>query len=260
MTPRMQPNAHPGRLTTMAEITRRSLFLFLTPVPAWLTAADWHGAAFPNWDDDAVLKLLLDSPWARQRRIRFTWVKRNEQPITYKDVPGANANAPASSTVQGGSPVGGIGAGKKQKIPESADLLFRWVTALPLRQAKALYKQRDAKLPPQKALEMVESRTTDYVFEIFGLPVIAAHRGAAAVEDKLRLSVVLRTKSGRTLRPTKVDSSVDGETMSARVHFDGSEPITMEDREVEVSGNADIFEFRERFRLATMAYLGYLEM
>src|SRR5262245_12158713 len=118
--------------------TRRALLAGLSG--SLLGAADWKNASFPNWSEDTVLRLLVDSPWANSRTVKMTWYGNREanSHITYKDVPGTQPGTPASSTAPGGSPVGGIGSGKiRNKLPDSADLIFRWASALPVRQAKA---------------------------------------------------------------------------------------------------------------------------
>ena len=113
-------------------------------------AEDWTKPAFPEWREQTVLRLITDSPWAKVSKVKLEWVKRGEQPITYKDVPGADH----SPNKPFGSPVGGIGV-PRQKYPTQAELLIRWASALPVRQATALYKQREGKLDPAKLNELV---------------------------------------------------------------------------------------------------------
>jgi len=107
------------------------------------------------------MRLLTDSPWAKQKTIRFTWTKPEDRPISYKDIPGADPNP----TVKGGSPVGGIGA-PKSKLPDKADIIIRWVSALPERHAKALYRQRDEKTDPRNVSDLIGPPEADYVLEI----------------------------------------------------------------------------------------------
>ena len=109
------------------------LRLLFIPLSLLVPGTDWKDSPFPNWSEDSVLRLLTDSPWAKPKSIHFTWTKREDQPISYKDIPGADPNP----TIKGGSPVGGIGA-PKSKLPDKADIIIRWVSALPERHAKAL--------------------------------------------------------------------------------------------------------------------------
>lgn len=242
-------------------MTRRAWMAGLSGLPL-RAAADWKSAAFPRWSDEAVLRLLVDSPWAHSRSIRLTWYGRKEaDTITYKDVPGTRPGQPASSTVQGGSPVGGIGSGKiRNKLPDSADLIFRWASALPVRQAKAIFRARQLEKAGDPTA-MVEARgSSSYALEIFGLPTVAAHAGTEAISARLTKSAALRTKAGRLIRAERAQTDVTGEQLTTTIYFPREEPLTMEDQEIECIGNADLFEFRERFRLRDMRYLDSLEL
>ena len=226
-------------------------------------AADWKSAAFPNWNEDTVLRLLVDSPWAHSRRVRLTWYGRKEADvITYKDVPGTRPGQPASSTVQGGSPVGGIGSGKvRNKLPDSADLIFRWASALPVRQAKALFRLKQSQGDPATLNTLVESRpSSGYALEIFGLPAVTAHSGTEAISARLAKSAAIRTRSGRLIRAQRAETGLTGEQLTSTIYFPREEPLRFEDQEIECLGNADLFEFSERFRLRDMRYLDSLEL
>jgi hypothetical protein len=243
-------------------LTRRALLAGLSG--SLLRASDWKSAAFPNWSDDAVLRLLVDSPWSHSRMVKMMWYGKKEANIhiTYKDVPGTQPGTPASSTAPGGSPVGGIGSGKvRNKLPDTADLIFRWASALPVRQAKALYRSRDQKGDPSKVDTMVEARAgSSYAFEIFGVPTPAAHAGAEAISARLTKSAAIRTKAGRLIRAERATTELAGEVLVSTVYFPCEEPLSFDDREIEVLGNVDLFDFVERFRLKDMRYLDSLEI
>ncbi len=248
--------------TAKASLTRRTLLAGLSgPV---LGAAGWKNSSFPNWTDDAVLRLLVDSPWAHGRMVRIAWYGKKEanNKITYKDVPGTRPGTPASSTVQGGSPVGGIGSGKvRNALPDTADLIFRWASALPVRQAKALYRARQQKAGAAKATAMVEARAgTAYAFEIFGIPTVAAHAGTEAISALLTRSAAIRIKDGRLIRAERAVTELTGDVLTSTIYFPREEPFRIEDREIEVLGNIELFEFGERFRLKDMRYLDGLEL
>ncbi len=220
----------------------------------------WKKASFPEWSDDAVIDLVTDSPWAMRETVKLTWKKQETRPFNPMDVPGVNRSPTAQpGMIQGGSPVGGIGA-VKPKTPGDADILIRWASALPIRQAKALYRQRDEKLPVYKATELIGPRGGGYVLEIYGVPAEVAHQGPETVADIARQSVYLKTKTGRTLRPQRAEAQVNGLTLTILVHFSDADPILLEDKEVEAIGDIQIFKFRRRFPLAPMVYLGRLEI
>lgn len=223
-------------------------------------AEDWKKSSFPDWTDDLVVKLVTESPWAKPVNVRLAWRKDEPRPFTPNDVPGVNRSPGAQpGMIQGGSPVGGIGA-KKPKMPGDADIIVRWASALPIRQAKALYQQRDGKLPVQKATELIATRGGGYVLELHGVPAEVAHQGPETVADIARQSVVMRTKSGRVLRPIKAEARVNALSLTILVTFSDADPIRVSDREVEVTGDMQIFKFRASFPVAPMVYLGNLEM
>lgn len=232
-------------------------------------AGEFKAAPFPNWNDDTVLKLLVDSPWAHARTVKLSWygLRGDAEAISYKDVPGTRPGLPTSATVQGGSPVGGIGGGAtkmRNKLPDQADLIFRWSSALPVRQAKALYRAREQKRDLARVGEMVEAMPLPgHVLEIYGIPLVAAHAGVEAVSAKLRQSTVLRSKNNRVrMVPDRVDTAVMGEWLSISIHFPApASPFRAEDRELTCTGSAgELFAFEERFRLSDMKYQGSLEL
>lgn len=222
-----------------------------------LLAADpWLSAPFPDWSERTVVRLVTDSPWARPRNVRLEWVKRNFDRVDIRDIPGTQGPGP---TIQGGSPVGGIGV-PKRSLPDEAQLFIRWSSALPIRQAKALYRARDEKLDAARTNELVGVPDSEYVLEIHGAPVQAAHLGTVAVELAANSGVTLTTSSGRTLRPTGAHARISADTLVIEVRFSKEKPLTLADKEIEVSADLQVFRFKERFKLKDMTYLGHLEM
>ena len=225
-----------------------------------LCGADWKTRPFPDWDKDTVLRLVTDSPWAKARNVRLVWTGKNEQPLTYKDVPGADQTAQTpAGPVTGPGPLGGIGV-PRSRLPDRADIIIRWASALPVRHAKALFRQRDKGGDPARASEAIEAPSADYVLEFFGLPVEAAHKGAGSLEIVAREGVKLQTKSGRILRPTKVEVQLQATTAALLVHFPRTEPIEVEDGDIECIADFQIFQVREKFKPSSMLYLGHLEL
>jgi hypothetical protein len=159
----------------------------------------------------------------------------------------------------GGSPVGGIGA-RKSPLPNYADILVRWAGALPLRRATALYRQRDEHLENISVNELIAPEEKDYVVELFGLPLEMAHGGTGTVANLAQDSAMLELRSGRQIKPNRVEVKVQPRTVAVCIHFPRTEPIGKNDSSLEFSVNLQIFSVRERFRLATMVYEGKLEL
>ncbi|MBI2684733.1 MAG: hypothetical protein HYX27_00340 [Acidobacteria bacterium] len=231
----------------------RSFFLILALTAA---AADWNSARFPDWSQDTVLRLLTSSPWAKGSGADIEWTKRELRPITYKDIPGADHNQVKDP---GLGPLGGIGA-PKPKLPTKADLLIRFPNALPLRHAKALYRLRDEKLPADRLNGLIDAPAPDYVVEIFGVPSEVAHQGAGTVEALVMRSAWLRTRAGRTYKPSKVDVFIQPTTLKILVHFPSEEPLRVRDEEIEFFADIQLLKCKEKFKLSSMIYLGRLEL
>jgi len=238
------------------------LYRWLLAIAFVLAAAfgsDWKDQPFPNWNDDAVFQMLTDSPWSKPKTVRIEWRKREDRPITYKDVPGADRGNPIPNG--GGSPVGGIGAGvPKSHLPDRADLIVRWASALPVRHAKALYRQRDEKLSADRMNELIGVPERDYIVEIFGVPAVVAHKGTGSVEAIVRDSAWLQTRTGRKLRPNRVEATVHGLNLIILVHFPRTNPIQAIDRELEFFADLQVFEVKEKFKLGAMMYQTHLEL
>lgn len=241
----------------MTTATLRSIALCGLVLPAALLASGsgWKNKPFPNWDDDAVIRLVTDSPWAHAKSVNLDWVKPRDRPFDYKDVPGTTPNG----TIKGGSPVGGIGV-PKTSLPPRADLIIRWVSALPVRHATALYKLRADKLPNGRLNALIGAPPADYVVEIFGVPAVVAHLGAGVVELEAQRTSQLRTRSGRVINSNKVEIVPQGLTMSIQVHFPNTTPIDLKDDEVEFLTDLQIFHLHEKFKLSQMVYLDHLEL
>ena len=229
----------------------RCLLTLLILVPA--SAAEWDQKVFPDWSDRAVLRLLTGSPWSKPRTVQFNWRKKEEK-FDYKTIPGADHNRDI-----GISPVGGIGA-PKSHLPDKADVLLRWSNALPMRQAKALYQLRDEKLPASKLNKLIGVPELNYVLEIFGLPAEIAYKGTESIEALLMQSAVLKTTTGRTIKPVKVQVTTSGLLLKIFVHFPKSAAVSLADRELQFTADMQLFQIKEIFKLSEMVYQGSLDL
>ena len=234
--------------------------LFCFAMATLALAADWPGKAFPDWSDDTVLKVLTNSPWTRARTVRLEWTKRDPGKVDLRDIPGA-IHQPANVN-QGAGPLGGIGRGKnKASLPDRAEILVRWAGALPVRQATALYRLREEKLPPGQLNALIGVPEQYAVVEIFGLPAGIAHQGTAVVEDIARRSATLRVgNSGTPGQAVKAEAKLDSAGLTIRVHFERTPELMQARGDIEFAVDMQIFEVREWFRTTNMRYRGALEL
>jgi len=213
-------------------------------------AAALAGAqGLPGWGEREVLRVVTDSPWAKRVTAPMKWKKQERRALLPREIPGAD---PVHERTGGGlGPLGGIGAPPKDQLPHKADLILRWASALPVRQAKAIYT---------KKIEQLGEFGQYYTLEIHGVPAEVAHLGTENVEAVAMGGVVMRTKKGRVLKPVGADARVQGTSMVIYVHFPKTEPLSAEEEFVQVDADLQVFGFAERFLLKKMEYQGRLEM
>lgn len=226
------------------------LFAFVVSA-CLLVGAGWESKPFEQWTAEDAVRVLTNSPWAHEKKVDLYWYKRSPRPITYKDIPGADHTVLPPI----GSPVGGIG-GRPPKLPQDAKIVLRWTSALPLRQATAAYKRTAG---GQQGAS-VASKPETYVLEMFNVPAEVAHAGAESVEAVARQGTQLITRSGRLLRPSRTEVTINGLSLTVRIHFAGSPPITEADGEVEIVSDMQIFTVKDKFKLGDLRFGERLEL
>lgn len=216
---------------------------------ALLVFAPWAAGQLPDWSEREVVRVVTDSPWARRVTVPMRWKKQERRALLPREIPGADPVH--ERTGSGLGPLGGIGAPPKDHLPNKAELIIRWASALPVRQAKTLFT---------KKVEMLNEFGKDYTLEIFGVPSELAHLGAENVESVAMGGVVLRTKGGRVIKPRGAKVIIAGEQLTIFVHFPRGEALELEDDFVQVDGDFQIFGFAQRFALKKMVLAGKLEI
>lgn len=233
-------------------INRRTLVSGLLGTAfAGAAAEDWT-----RWSDKKVLEILTDSPWARRKRVRLEWYKRDPEPPRAEDMPGATG--PNMRRPGGSNPIGGIGV-PRTSLPLEADLIIRWSSALPVRQARALYLHRSQAGQARALTELLEDQPEHAIVEIHGLPAQIAHKGAGAVELAAMQGVRLRLPRGRVAAPVKTKADITGLTLDLYAYFERA-VLDPPGGEIEVVADLQIARFRERFRMSQMVYGGRLEI
>jgi hypothetical protein len=219
-------------------------------------AADWRKQPFTEWAPAGVLRILTDSPWTRPKTVALQWRERERRPITYKDIPGADHGKANASL----GPLGGIHPPKtKNKLEDRADILLRWVSALPVRHAVAMYKHREQG-EKGSLNSLIPPPEKDYVLEVYGLPLELAHAGLETIQNIATSGASLRLRNGRSIKASHSQASVQSDSLAIRIHFPSETPIALDDQELEVAVELQVTSIRERFRLAPMTYMGRLEI
>jgi hypothetical protein len=222
--------------------------LVLFPLLAW--SADWDRRPYERWDRETALRLLTDSPWAQPKTVALTWYERVQRPLRPQDIPG-NDQRPGAGGALG--PLGSIGV-PREKLPGRADVIIRWSSALPLRQATAVYRRIEEKKDESELAALVPKDDSDYVLEIFNVPVEVAHAGKEMVEVLAVRNTRLTLKDKRVLKPVGAKAIITGTTLALRIHFARDAALKAADGEMEATGDLQIFRFQARFNLKSMRF------
>ena len=152
----------------------------------------------------------------------------------------------------------------------------RWQTALPVREA--LLRQSGVTKPDDsKAAESLTAPVTGYVIAVVGLPerMPSQSRGRygstddtdnrdtdrdrdADRLDQLKSATYLNRKDRPTLFAEKVERDKDGSTILFT--FPRTNPISLDDKEVEFVTRYGPMEIKHKFKLKDMVYQGKLEL
>jgi len=245
-------------------MTRR--FFFAAGALAPLTARNWERAAFPEWSDEHVDKLLTDSPWARPMTLPFRFSAPARRPNAVSGFAqigeplGLPKGWPGSSTPGAGNRAPRIDDGNAPPVQTEIYLTTRWSSALPMRQAMALHQFGRAGLNGAKAAELLQDNTAEYVLDVAGFPAGMVPQGARRFEAELLASATLLVKGRTTLRATAASVPEHGAHLIATLRFPRFDALSDGDGWIELAAQAGPMDLRQKFKLRDMNYRGRLEL
>ena len=211
-------------------------------VCAPLTAAEfWETKPFLQWSDKEVQKLMEDSPWTGLVSVPLP-------PST--PVPSIDAG-----------PGGRGGGGGDDKGFGPAPLRIRvtvsWRSALPLRQAAVRSQVGQGGTVSPQSLESLARDDEFYVVGFQGLPQRSMRPGpggALTVESFLR-------RSGKPPIPAaQATTQQQNGGPLLLIAFPRTDPITLDDGDVEVAFKLEQIEVKKKFKLKDMVFGGKLAL
>jgi hypothetical protein len=233
--------------------TSRRLLGASLGITSLLFAADfWDKKKFPEWSAKDAQKMLKESPWAR--------------PVELSGGGGVGSGGRGGGRGRGGGPsAGGPGAIPDSSVggggsdgtesgslcssgPTGITATIRWQTSLPIRQALAKLKYGDEAGTSPEAAKMLAPSERFYIISISGVPPrVPGNEATIEIYGK------------DTLRSVDVKSGREGANNVLYFIFPRN-PITLEDKEVEVIFKLGSMNIRRKFRLKDMVYEGNLEL
>jgi hypothetical protein len=225
-----------------------------------LAAADFWQKPYTEWSDKDTAKMMTDSPWAKSVSVSMAG-------------PGGAGGAPPMPPGGGGGfggpggpggPQGGggseFGPGAQGSAPPTFDVVARWQSALPIRQAFVRLKfgaEADKSAEAGKILEQ-----QDKPYEIVLSGPMGMFLGGKPGDAAKALSEVSFLSSRRTgeIKAVQIEVGKPGKTMDVVFAFPRSMPFTVEDKEVELVTKLGTSTLKYKFKLKDMVLNGKLEM
>ena len=201
----------------------------------------WTRKVFPNWTDEEARTMATNSPWAKDVTITTGARGSSERDTTEIGVSeleaASRANASTGQTIK---------------------LNIAWLTSLPIKQA--MLKERfalggDLAANAQKIMEAQEEV---YAIGLSGLPTDMVEDVIHNIEQVKQSS--LNPAKKPTIALADLDFQPRGRTTDVLFLFPRTDPIAVEDTEVEVILKLGTFEARRKFNLKDMVYNGKLEL
>ena len=225
-----------------------------------LAAADFWQKPYTEWSDKDTAKMMTDSPWAKSVSVSMSG-------------PGGAGGAPPMPPGGGGGfggpggpggPQGGggseFGPGAQGSAPPTFDVVARWQSALPIRQAFVRLKFGAEANKSAEAGKILEQQDKPYEIVLSG--PMGMFLGGKPGDAAKALSEVSFLSSRRTgeIKAVQIEVGKPGKTMDVVFAFPRSMPFTVEDKEVELVTKLGTSTLKYKFKLKDMVLNGKLEM
>jgi hypothetical protein len=226
---------------------------------------NWERGSFPDWPAEHVDRILTDSPWARPLTLPYRL-----------SLPPVRRALPVSEFAQIGEPLGlpkgwpgtGIPTGRGARAEDMAAppvlteiyLTARWASALPVRQAMALFQYGKSGVESARAVETLRDPGKEYVLELAGFPATAIVQGARRFEAELLESATLLMKGRKAVRATASSVPEHGNYLVATLRFPRMADLRPEEGHLTIAATAGPMAIEQKFKLREMTYRGRLEL
>jgi len=221
-----------------------------------LVAADFWQKPYMEWRDKDVTKMMNDSPWAKSASVSMSGPGGGAPPMA----PGGGGGGFGGH----GGPQGGggseFGPGAPGSGPPSVDVVARWQSALPIRQAFVRLKFGAEADKSAEAAKFLEARDRPYEIVLSG--AMGMFLGGKPGEAAKALSEASFLSTARTgaIKAVQIEVGKPGPMMDVLFAFPRTMPFMLEDKEVELSTKLGTSNLKYKFKLKDMVVNGKLEM
>jgi len=179
------------------------------------------------------------------------------------DDSGSTATPQSKSGGFGGVFGGGFGGGpvaKRDLLGGLPMVVLRWQSALPVKQAMARYRFKDAIKTSKEAADSLSRQESVHILGVIGMP----GRVQSYNVDEIMNNAELIIEDRPAVKPTQVIPQQEGDQVGLYIVFpkynqDGTPLITLQDKNVEVSITAGRYDIKKKFGLKDMVYQDKLD-
>ena len=233
------------------------LCLALIGAGAVLLAADfWEKKEFTEWSDKDVARMMEDSPWSREVNILMAG-RPSFSRAGGESGGGGGFEGGGGGGGRGGR--GGGGLGDSELARPALSLHVRWMSALPVKQALVRSSMSSEQQMDERTQQFLKRAETHYLVAVSDIParMVNASEGTERFVQAARIE---RGNHGEPLAPERVEARPERNRMTLYFFFPRTNPITLEDKNVEFVLNAEQLEIKRKFKLQEMVYQGKLEL
>ena len=221
-----------------------------------LVAADFWQKPYTEWSDKDATKMMTNSPWARAASVSMSGPGGGGPPMPGGGG-GFGGGAPRGPQGGGGSEVG---PGAPGSGPPSFDVVARWQSALPIRQAFVRLKYGAEADKSAEATKVLEQQERPYEIVLTGpMGMFLAGKPEDSAKALSEVSFLSSTRTG-AMKATQIEVGKPGKTMDVVFAFPRSMPFMVEDKEVEFTTKLGTSVLKYKFKLKDMVLSGKLEM
>ena len=245
---------------------------------AILSAAGfWETKDYTEWSAKEVRRILSNSPWAKKVTLSFGGMGGPGGQGSrggYGGGAGGGRGGGGGFGGGGGGGGGGFGGGGGGggasrggggynragggRMPPQPELTIQWSSALPIKQALMRGRFGNEAHTAAEAKRFLQRRETHYVVAVAGFSGRMA--GVTQNTDRLKETTSLKRKNKDLIRPEIVEMHKREESVTLFLSFPRTDPIALEDKNVEFEMKLGPMTLKHKFKLKDMIFDGKLEL
>ena len=229
--------------------------------PLW-AGGFWEKKTYSDWNEKDLKKMFNNSPWAKQVSISMGGGMGGRGGGRGGGGVGGGGGGDLGG---GGGGLGGGGGGRGggecygggAERP-SMMLVVRWSSSLPIKQAMVKMQFGSEAETSKEAQDMLTRPESHYVLTVSGLPARMARM--AQNPERIQQSAFLVRKQKPDLGAEHVQVIPSEQSVDLHLAFPRTEPITLEDKNVELKLALGPIQVKKKFKLKDMVFDGDLAL